>query len=289
MILGRAAMILVVLCTAWTGSCVLAQGQQPKYLYEGWHKVPDPSRVQYKVFRDKVVALSNLSESCEQRPSFPIEGKIAKVNFDQDGLRINGFVLEEGDGQRSLVNVDPVSLDSPGMNRADLGWIVQGLQALLRPDWYMQGSVFACGASGRVLFLDAIAAASPKPISGPSQVAKKDQSPIAEVQSQSKPLSGSAGSSPTVGKIGHRIALVIGNSAYESVPALANPERDVRLVATTLKQTGFNAVTLLTNLRKDQLVRALQKFAAEADKADWAVVYYAGHGMEVGGINWSYR
>lgn len=83
-----------------------------------------------------------------------------------------------------------------------------------------------------------------------------------------------------------RIALVIGNSAYENVAALPNPVRDANLVADILKRTGFETVTLLTNLRKDALVGALRDFATRAETADWAVVYYAGHGMEVGGINY---
>jgi tetratricopeptide (TPR) repeat protein len=83
-----------------------------------------------------------------------------------------------------------------------------------------------------------------------------------------------------------RVALVIGNSIYENVAALPNPERDANLVADVLKRTGFKSVTLLTNLRKDALVSALRDFAARAETADWAVVYYAGHGMEVGGINY---
>ena len=83
-----------------------------------------------------------------------------------------------------------------------------------------------------------------------------------------------------------RVALVIGNSAYENAAALPNPERDANLVADALKRTGFETVTLLTNLRKDALVSALRDFAARAETADWAVVYYAGHGMEVGGINY---
>ena len=83
-----------------------------------------------------------------------------------------------------------------------------------------------------------------------------------------------------------RIALVIGNSAYKNADTLPNPERDANLVADALKRTGFETVTLLTNLRKDALVSALRDFAARAETADWAVVYYAGHGMEVGGINY---
>ena len=84
----------------------------------------------------------------------------------------------------------------------------------------------------------------------------------------------------------HRIALVIGNSAYENVPALPNPARDAAFVADTLKRTGFETVSVQINLRKDALITALRNFAAQAENADWAVVYYAGHGMEVGGINY---
>jgi uncharacterized caspase-like protein len=83
-----------------------------------------------------------------------------------------------------------------------------------------------------------------------------------------------------------RIALVIGNSAYDNVPALDNPERDAKLVGEVLKRTGFQSVTLLTNLKKHALVGALRRFAAQAETADWAVIYYAGHGIEVSGMNY---
>jgi hypothetical protein len=83
-----------------------------------------------------------------------------------------------------------------------------------------------------------------------------------------------------------RIALVIGNSAYENVPALPNPQRDAKLVADVLKRTGFQSVTLLTDLKKDALNNALRNFAVQAETADWAVIYYAGHGMEVAGTNY---
>ena len=85
---------------------------------------------------------------------------------------------------------------------------------------------------------------------------------------------------------GHRIALVIGNSKYRNVPALANPAHDAEMVAAILKRTGFEKVTLLEDLDKDAMVGALRNFAIEAEKADWAVIYYAGHGMEVGGMNY---
>src|SRR5215472_797187 len=83
-----------------------------------------------------------------------------------------------------------------------------------------------------------------------------------------------------------RIALVIGNGAYRNVHALDNPPRDAKLIAASLKELGFQTVTLANDLTRDKFFETLKSFAAEAEKADWAVVYYAGHGFEIGGVNY---
>jgi len=85
---------------------------------------------------------------------------------------------------------------------------------------------------------------------------------------------------------GRRIALVIGNGAYRNVHPLDNPPRDSRLVAAALRDLGFQTVTLSIDLARDRFVETLQSFAADAEKADWAVIYYAGHGFEIGGVNY---
>jgi tetratricopeptide (TPR) repeat protein len=84
----------------------------------------------------------------------------------------------------------------------------------------------------------------------------------------------------------HRIALLIGNGAYKNVHALENPPRDARLIADSLKGLGFQTVTLANDLTRDKFFQTLRTFATEAEKADWAVVYYAGHGFEIGGVNY---
>jgi hypothetical protein len=85
---------------------------------------------------------------------------------------------------------------------------------------------------------------------------------------------------------GNRIALVIGNSAYKNVPALTNPARDADTIASALRGVGFKTVQLRSDLTREKLTDTLHSFAAEADKADWAVVYFAGHGLEVNGTNY---
>jgi tetratricopeptide (TPR) repeat protein len=83
-----------------------------------------------------------------------------------------------------------------------------------------------------------------------------------------------------------RIALVIGNGAYKNVHALDNPPRDSKLIASVLRDVGFQTVTVANDLTRDKFFEALRAFAADAEKADWAVVYYAGHGFEIGGVNY---
>ncbi len=85
---------------------------------------------------------------------------------------------------------------------------------------------------------------------------------------------------------GRRVALVIGNSAYSHVPQLTNPARDAQAIASALRGVGFQTVTTGANLTREKLVDALRSFSALAEGADWAVVYFAGHGIEVGGVNY---
>jgi tetratricopeptide (TPR) repeat protein len=82
-----------------------------------------------------------------------------------------------------------------------------------------------------------------------------------------------------------RVALVIGNSAYRNVPALANPRRDAETVAEVLRQTGFETV-IATDLDHIGTVKALRAFRTQADRADWALVYFAGHGIEIDRVNY---
>ena len=77
-----------------------------------------------------------------------------------------------------------------------------------------------------------------------------------------------------------RVALVVGNADYAHAPALANPLNDAGDVGTALGRLGFS-VTRLENADRARLWRGLQEFALAASASDIAVVFYAGHGIEV--------
>jgi uncharacterized caspase-like protein len=83
-----------------------------------------------------------------------------------------------------------------------------------------------------------------------------------------------------------RVALVIGNSAYQNVPSLANSANDAAAVSDTLKAAGFDVVESRRNLKNAELRRVLNDFYDSARDADFAVIYYAGHGIEVDGSNY---
>ena len=82
-----------------------------------------------------------------------------------------------------------------------------------------------------------------------------------------------------------RVALVIGNGAYKSVPKLTNPINDAADMSTALQRLGFE-VQLATDLTYDGMRRNLRDFNRRADGADIVLVFFAGHGIEVGGENW---
>ena len=85
-----------------------------------------------------------------------------------------------------------------------------------------------------------------------------------------------------------RIALVIGNSNYQTAPRLANPGNDAQSMSQLLNSAGFE-VTQATDLTRKDMVRVVQDFTAkvaERGPGTVAMVYYAGHGVQVEGENY---
>jgi hypothetical protein len=83
-----------------------------------------------------------------------------------------------------------------------------------------------------------------------------------------------------------RVALVIGNSAYSNAPALANTVADAVGLAQLFRKAGFETVILRKDLGVMDFRRAVREFLLTAEGADIAVVYYAGHGIEISGTNY---
>ncbi len=82
-----------------------------------------------------------------------------------------------------------------------------------------------------------------------------------------------------------RVALVIGNGDYEHIPDLANPANDARVIADTLRLTGFTVLEA-SDADRMGMEQAIRQFGAEARGAEAALFFYAGHGLQYGDRNY---
>src|SRR5262249_51269422 len=82
-----------------------------------------------------------------------------------------------------------------------------------------------------------------------------------------------------------RVALVIGNGAYQNAPRLPNPANDANDVAAALRRSGFETI-LATDLDRNGMDEATVNFARAARTADVALFYYSGHALQFNGVNY---
>lgn len=92
--------------------------------------------------------------------------------------------------------------------------------------------------------------------------------------------------SATAAQADKRVALVLGISAYQHVAKLPNPSNDASAMAELFRKSGFDVVETKRDLGIAELRRAVGDFSDKAQDADIAVVFFAGHGIEVDGINY---
>ena len=90
---------------------------------------------------------------------------------------------------------------------------------------------------------------------------------------------------PTVVLADGRVALVVGNSTYAHIGRLPNPDNDARDMSAALRRLGFEVTTEL-DADRVELTEALRAFTRQSAGADVSLVFYAGHGIEMDGVNY---
>src|SRR5258708_26823730 len=90
----------------------------------------------------------------------------------------------------------------------------------------------------------------------------------------------------TAARAERRVALVIGNSAYKNASSLPNTINDSTAIAALFKSVGFEVVISRNDRGVVDFKRSVREFLITAENADMAVVYYAGHGIEISGTNY---
>ncbi len=112
-----------------------------------------------------------------------------------------------------------------------------------------------------------------------------EQSPQAQAREPAPPLQASS-QRPAASTAGiRRLALVIGNDTYRSVSTLDNARSDARSMAKGLEATGFK-VSLQLDLTERGMKEALRNFRAEIQGGDEVVLFFAGHGVQIGAANY---
>ena len=91
--------------------------------------------------------------------------------------------------------------------------------------------------------------------------------------------------SPALAKNGHRRALVIGNDSYRHTSKLLNARSDARAMGQALVRAGFEVTTRL-DVDGRTLRASLRDFKASLEPGDEVIVFYSGHGVQIGGINY---
>ncbi|MCP3477110.1 caspase family protein [Bradyrhizobium sp. CCGUVB1N3] len=119
----------------------------------------------------------------------------------------------------------------------------------------------------------------PTPRDAPTSTAQQTTAPAGQ-QASTTPAP-----SPAPAGRGKRMPLIIGNGAYAHVKALPNPPNDARAVAKSLRDIGF-AVSEGIDLDRAAMQKMTRDFLRDAARAQVAVVYYAGHGVQIDGRNY---
>jgi tetratricopeptide (TPR) repeat protein len=253
----------------------------------------DNRGIAYRVKGDPDHALADFNEAIRLDPNLAYA-------YYQRGLVWRG----KGDADRAIadfsdaIRLDPKSADNlyqRGLtfenNKHDVDRALADYDAAIRlnpkffPPFNNRGLLYERkGSLDRALAdFQAVLAADPKSASAAERIKRVEQKLALLAQPAPAPTTVPA---PAPAAPETRVALVIGNGNYANKGRLPNPKNDADKFAATLKRIGFSIVTLQLDLPRDKFYEALKSFAAAADRADWAVVYYAGHGMEFNGINY---
>jgi tetratricopeptide (TPR) repeat protein len=192
-----------------------------------------------------------------------------------DALGSRGLAFERrGDAARARADFDAALTERPGDRVA-----TEGLERLAKP-----------APAPAPQPQQQVAAVAPKPAAPLAEKATTESGCKGQRGAPTLPERGRAQGEETPGVIpepGTRVALVIGNSNYEEAGFLPNPERDAQAVADTFRKLGFQTVIAQTNLTLRQFRTALDAFQEKVEQgADWAIVYYAGHGAKVAGVKY---
>ncbi|WP_439398357.1 caspase family protein [Bradyrhizobium sp. PMVTL-01] len=245
-----------------------------------------------EAFGDLDGALADINQAIRLDPSLP-QPLINRTSIWRAQGDFDRAIADASEAIRLAKDKPPVNIMTPpnsvlisGYTHRAQAYEAKGDYARARDDYKATLAIVASDAgskanqaTAKVRLSLVTDAAAPIPRDAPSPATQPAASPAPQ-QTGPAPLPSPA---PTVR--GTRMALIIGNGAYAHVKALPNPPNDARAVAKSLREIGF-IVAEGIDLDRAAMQKMTRDFLREAARAQVALVYYAGHGVQVDGRNY---
>jgi Tfp pilus assembly protein PilF len=237
-------------------------------------------------------ALADLNQAIRLDPTLP-QPLIKRTAIWRARGELDRAIADCSEAIRLAKDKPPVNIMTPpnsvlisGYAHRAVAYEAKGDYAHAREDYQAALTIAAADAGSKAIQATAkvrlslvMGTAAPTPRDAPSPAAPPTAAPAPQ-QTGAAPAP-----SPAPVTRGSRMALVIGNGAYAHVKALPNPPNDARAVAKSLRDIGFT-VSEGVDLDRAAMQKMTRDFLREAARAQIAVVYYAGHGVQVDGRNY---
>lgn len=237
-------------------------------------------------------ALADINQAIRLDPSLP-QPLINRTAIWRAKGDLDRAIADGSEAIRLAKDKPPVNIMTPpnsvlisGYTHRALAYEAKGDYARARDDYQATLAIVASDAgskanqaTAKVRLSLVTDASAPIPRDPPSPTTQPATAPAPQ-QTGAAPAP-----SPAPAVRGARMALVIGNGAYAHVKALPNPANDARAVAKSLRDIGFT-VSEGVDLDRAAMQKMTRDFLREAARAQVAVVYYAGHGVQVDGRNY---
>jgi tetratricopeptide (TPR) repeat protein len=232
-------------------------------------------------------ALADINEAIRLNPTLPSPYNNRAVIWRAKG-DVDRAIADSGEAIRLAKAKAPVNVMTPPGSvligayiQRGLAYEAKGDTARAKEDYNatLEGVASDAGSKANQATAKArLALLSDAPAQTPQQT------PALTTAPEQAPTSAPASTPSPMASRGKRVALVIGNGAYAHVKALPNPPNDAHAIAKNLRDLGF-AVSEGIDLDREAMRKMTRDFLLDAAHAQTAVLYFAGHGVQVDGRN----
>jgi len=241
-------------------------------------------------------ALADINQAIRLDPSLP-QPLISRTSIWRAKGELDRAIADGSEAIRLAKEKPPVNIMTPpnsvlisGYTHRAMAYEAKGDYTHAREDYNTTLAIVASDAvskanqaTAKVRLSLVTDVAAPIPRDAPSPTTQPAAAPAPQQTGAAPALSPAPSPAPAVR--GSRMALVIGNGAYAHVKALPNPPNDARAVAKSLRDIGFT-VSEGVDLDRAAMQKMTRDFLREAARAQVALVYYAGHGVQIDGRNY---